>query len=279
MNGRRADHLTSAALAWLEARDPDRPFFLFLNYYDPHSPFAPPRKTRKAFLPPGTRPADMPDGPEKFTAFYDAEILFMDQEIGKVLAFLEASGVANDTVVVVTADHGDMLGDAGRWGHGTSLSEGEVRIPLLFKSAGSSAPIGEDDVLVQQVDVMPMILDDLGLPAPAAIQGGVPGQIHRPIVSEVNPLPAMSKKGDWRAIHSGELKFLWNSLGNHRLYDLASDPGERSNLYRRRAKDAKRLEEELLSYLASLPPPGDAGPEREVDSATIEALKGLGYIE
>jgi len=172
----------------------------------------------------------------------------MDREIGKVLAFLEASGVANDTVVVVTADHGDLLGDAGRWGHGTSLSEAEVRIPLLFKSAGSSASIGEDDTPLQQVDVMPMILDDLGLPVPAAIQGGVPGRIHRPIVSEVSPLRVLSKEGDWRAIHSGELKFLWNSLGNHRLYNLVSDPGERSNLYRRRAKDAKRLEEELLSY-------------------------------
>jgi choline-sulfatase len=221
----------------------------------------------------------MPDGPEKFTAFYDAEILFMDREIGKVLAFLEASGVANDTVVVVTADHGDMLGDAGRWGHGTTLSEPEVRIPLLFKSADSSAPTGEDDAPLQQVDVMPMILDDLGLPAPAAIQGGVPGRIHRPIVSEVHPLLTASDGGDWRAIHSGELKFLWNSLGNHRLHNLVSDPGERTNLYRRRAKDAKRLEEELLSYFASLPPPGNAGPEREVDSATSEALKGLGYID
>jgi arylsulfatase A-like enzyme len=221
----------------------------------------------------------MPDGPEKFTAFYDAEILFMDQEIGKVLAFLEASGVANDTVVVVTADHGDMLGDAGRWGHGMFLTEAELRIPLLFKSADSSASIGEDDSPLQQVDVMPMILDDLGLPAPASIQGGVPGRIHRPIVSEVNPLPTMSSEGNWRAIHSGELKFLWNSLGNHRLHNLVSDPGERSNLYRHRAKDAKRLEEELLSYLASLPLPGDAGPEREVDSATIEALRSLGYTD
>jgi arylsulfatase A-like enzyme len=279
LNGRRADDLTGAALAWLKERDSDRPFFLFMNYYDPHSPFSPPRETRKAFFPPGTRPVDMPDGQEKRTALYDAEILFMDREIGKLLAFLEASGVEDDTVVVVTADHGDLLGEAGIWGHGMSLREAEVRIPLLFKHAGSPASAVEDDAPVQQVDVMPMILDELGLPAPVAIQGGVPGRIDRPIVSELTPLPAVSKAGDWRAIYSGELKFLWNSLGNHQLYDLVSDPGEQFNLYPRRENDAKRLEEELLSYFASLPPPGDAGPVREVDSATSEALKGLGYID
>jgi len=265
LNGRRADDLTRAALDWLKEREPGRPFFLFMNYYDPHSPFSPPRETRKAFFPPGTRPVDMPDGQEKRTALYDAEILFMDREIGKVLAFLEASGVADGTVVVVTADHGDMLGDAGIWGHGMSLREAEVRIPLVFKSTGSSASTGVDDAPLQQVDVMPMILDELGLPAPVAIQGGVPGRIDRPIVSELTPLPSVSKAGDWRAIYSGELKFLWNSLGNHQLYDLVSDPGERTNLYVQRANDAKRLEGVLLGYFDSLPLPGDAGPVREVD--------------
>lgn len=276
-DGRRADSVTDAALRWVE-RSAGRELFLFLNYYDPHGPYSPPEPYLSRFLAPGTRPSEgLPKG-EELQARYDAEILFMDEHIGRLVAGLRAAGIYEDALILVTADHGELLGEQGRLGHGQHLTQAEIHIPFFVRYPRGREGPRRVDSPVQLTDVVPMVTRALGLPPPSGIQGGVPPSIGHPVVAEVYPLPFDSPEGDWRALFDGSWKLLWNSQGRHGLYDLGQDPGERANLAGRNSERVARMASLLDRYLASLPRPGAAGPPRELDAATREALKALGYV-
>jgi arylsulfatase len=276
-DGRRAHSVTDAALRWIE-RTPGRALFLFLNYYDPHGPYAPPEPYLSRFLAPGVRPSEgVPKG-EELQARYDAEIFFMDEHVGRLLAGLRTAGIYEDALVLVTADHGELLGEQGRLGHGQHLTQAEIHIPFFVKYPRGGPSPRKVDSPVQLTDVVPMVTEALGLPAPSGIQGGVPPSIGHPVVAEVYPLPFESPEGGWRALFDGPWKLLWNSKGRHGLYDLGRDPGERSNLAARDPARVARMSALLDRYLASLPRPGAAGPPRELDAATRDALKALGYV-
>jgi len=276
-DGRRAESVTDAALRWVE-RSPGRERFLFLNYYDPHGPYSPPEPFLSRFLAPGIRPSEgMPEGGE-LAARYDAEVLYMDHQIGRLLEGLRAADIYDDALIVVTADHGELLGEQGRVGHGQHLTEPEIHIPFFVKhprGRGAGQRAGRP---VQLTDVLPIVARAVGLPVPAGIQGGPPPVTGHPVVAEVYPLAFDGPEGDWRALFDGAWKFLWNSKGKHALYDLARDPDERENLVGRETERARRMAGLLDKYLASLPRPGAAGPARELDAATREALKALGYV-
>jgi arylsulfatase A-like enzyme len=263
VNGRLASEVTTAALRFLE-EDRDRPFFLFLNYFDPHGPYEAPSPYGGTY---GAEPGDR----------YDEEILYMDHHIGRLFEGMEKLGLLEDCLIVVTADHGELLGEHGKMGHGTTLFEEEVRVPFLVKYPGNEVAPGRTDRPVHHVDVLPIILDRLGLPLPSGGQGGVP-PVEHPLLAELDTLSFMSDEGDFRALYLGRYKLLWNSLGNHALYDLATDPGEERNLSQtdpERTTSSIRL---LEKYLASLPEPGEAGPPRTLDEETLEALRSLGYV-
>ena len=99
-----------------------------------------------------------------------------------------------------------------------------------------------------------------------------------PMIAEVYPLPYRSEAGDWRAWYQGQLKYLWNSNGNHALYDLLEDPRTRNNLYAERKDQGDRLGTALTRYLEALPQPAAEDMEEvELDAETLEALKSLGY--
>jgi arylsulfatase A-like enzyme len=163
-------------------------------------------------------------------------------------------------------------------GHGESLSEPELHVPFLVKyPAGEKAP-GRSDAPVQTLDVFALILERLGLPRPPEAQAGVPPAVGHPLVAEVETLPFASPDGDWRALYDKHHKFLWNSKGNHQLFDLEVDPGEEVNLVARAPERAKKMDELLNRYLASLPRPGAAGPPAALDEETLRTLKSLGYV-
>jgi arylsulfatase A-like enzyme len=276
-NGRTADRVTAAATRWLE-RTRGRTFLLFLNYFDPHGPYAPPDPFAHAFLEPGTKiPEGIPAG-KTLVALYDAEIAFMDQHIGRLLDRLREIGLYDDTLILVTADHGELLEEHGKVGHGEDLYQPEIHVPLFVKYPRREvAPARRADP-VQLTDVLPLILDSSKVAVPAGIQGGLPPRVGHPIVAEVSPLPFSSRAGSWRALFDGEVKFLWNSRGDHRLYDLARDPGETTNLASREPERARRMATLLEKYLASLPRPGAAGPPVTLDDETRRALRSLGYV-
>ncbi len=276
-NGRLAEDVTSAAVRWIE-RSREKEFLLFLNYYDPHGPYAAPEPFAHAFLAAGAKLSEgIPRGDE-LIARYDAEIMYMDHHIGALLERLKELRLYDETLIVVTSDHGELLGEHGKIGHGQTLYQEELRIPLFVKHPRGEAASGRSGATVQLTDILPLVLRALHLPAPPGIQGGLPPRVGHPIVAEVYPPPLNSPEGHWRAIYDGAFKFLWNSKGVHHLYDLATDPGEKVDLVKRQPQRAVGMEALLLRYLESLPRPGDAGPPRELDEETRRALRSLGYV-
>ena len=234
VNGRPADDVTRVAREFIERSD--EPFFLFLNYYDPHSPYLDPTRDpgfRPEFLqqvcPPGVDPNQL-EANELQIMLYDHELAFTDHHLGKLLDYLKEEGLYERTWIIVTADHGELqndplFGESGLWGHGNSLSQAEIHIPLIVKEPGTAGRKGRDSSLVQQTDVLPTILARLGIAVPPGVQGGVLGASH-PIVAEAITLPFMgnSSRKDWR--HQGDWRVLIDSedpryAGNGPLRPLA----------------------------------------------------------
>ena len=123
-------------------------------------------------------------------------------------------------------------------------------------------------------------LDRLGLPIPSDIQGSPPAELEHPIVVESRTLPEFMPDGDWSAIIDADgHKFIWNSKGDHMLFDLNADPDEQNNLWSADNARAQAMNRAMTDYLAGLPAPGDAGPRKQIDPRTQEQLKGLGYLE
>jgi arylsulfatase A-like enzyme len=245
VNGRLASEVTTAALAFLENVGGD-PFFLFLNYFDPHGPYQAPAPFGGTF---GLEPGDR----------YDEEILYMDHHIGRLVDGMERLGIFDDTLIVVTADHGELLGEHGKMGHGATLYEEEIRVPFLVKFPGREVPPGRRDEARHHVDILPLVL-----------QGSSGGA---PLLSEVRPLPFMSAEGAWRALYFDHRKLLWNSLGQHALFDLESDPEEETP-----SDETASAVAALERLVASLPPPGKPGPATTLDEETLKALRSLGYV-
>ncbi len=272
--GRRATEITDRAIGWLAGTE--EPFLLFLNYFDPHAPYAPPPRFARSFLPPGVSPD--PTALRQAPALYDGEIRYTDDELGRLFRWLRERGLWERTLVVVTADHGELLGERGDWGHERWLWEPLVHVPLLVKPAGPGRPGRRETGPVSLVDVLPLVLRELGLPAPAGVQGEAPPAVRRELLAEVNPIGNESDTGKWRARWDGSFKFLTSTLGERHLYDLALDPGEARNLVLRDAESAEAQAAALERAFASLPPPpADAAPV-QVDDRTRELLRELGYL-
>ncbi|HED65717.1 MAG TPA: hypothetical protein ENJ09_09205 [Planctomycetes bacterium] len=282
LNGRTAEDITDHAIAFVDAHA-DEPFFLFLNYYDPHSPYTVQPDYIRTFW---SGPLPPPKDSWEWTlAKYDAEIRYTDEHFGRLLDHLRSAGLYDKTWIVLTSDHGELMGEMNMAGHGDSLSQPEIHIPLIVKEPGPTPRQGIDDTPVQQVDILPTVLDALGLPHPPDVQGRSLTRHEHPIVSEVYPLPFMndaSRKpwrqlGDWKSIVEGKWKFVWGSRGRNLLFDLEADPHEYRNVLADHPDIAASLEAKLESYFASLPAPGEA-PEVEVGREDLEALKGVGYL-
>jgi arylsulfatase A-like enzyme len=280
-NGRLAEQVTASAVTWIkQSRKKD--FFLFLNYFDPHAPCIPPEGFMTAFLAKDIKSYEKQlskeEDRELQNALYDAEILYMDDHIGQLLKELKGYNLYENTWIIVTADHGELLGEHGKFGHGQYLYQEELHIPLFMKHPGGEVPASQSSVRVQLTDILPIILKRLEIPVPSGIQGDVPPQTSHPILAEVYPLPLDSNDGDWRAIFEGDFKFIWNSKGRHQLFNLANDPAETVNLAERESRRAARMLSEMNRYLLKLPGPGPATPPKELDENTRKALKSLGYV-
>jgi arylsulfatase A-like enzyme len=272
--GRRAREITDAAIEWLATTR--EPFFLFLNYFDPHTPYAPPPEYARRFLPPGVVPD--PRSQRQAPALYDAEIRYADDELGRLLGWLRDRGVWERTLVVVTADHGELLGERGDWGHERYLWEPLVRVPLVVKPPGPDRLGRREARPVSLVDVLPLVLRELGLAEPPGVQGEAPPATRRELLAEVNPIGG-SETGDWRARWDGRFKYLSSTLGDRYLFDLTADPRETRNLVSREPERAERAAQALERAFAALPPaPADARPV-EVDAETRALLRNLGYLE
>lgn len=285
-NGRRAGSVTLRALEWLERRPGDRPFFLFLNYFDPHAPYRPP----VSFLKELRRSAPGPSGPKagargsKTIDRYDAEIRAMDHHLGRLLDALRRKGLYERTWILVTGDHGELLGEHGEFGHGQGLWEPEIRIPFVLKDAGPEPRTGRREALVQLNDVPALLRERLGLPEPEGGEEGAELLARRgereAAFAQLFPAPQEGRRArEWRALVQGRHKLLLRVGGPQRLFDLRSDAAEEQNLWSRQPERSRALHERLEALRAALPAPPRPGDERRIDAETRRALRELGYLE
>lgn len=210
-----ADVVIDTALEWLAARDAQKPFFLWVHLYEPHFPYSAPSG---------------PDFGSSDIDRYDTEIAYADAQLARLLAKLDAN-----TIVVVTADHGDEFGEHGIRFHARSLYNQVVRIPLLVRAPGAKPSV--IDTPVSLVDVMPTLLDLAGVTSPAGLNGvSLAPAIHgepappRPILVEL--LPDAQIKRDMAAVISAPWKAIWDREANAwSLYNLSDrdDRDDRDN--------------------------------------------------
>ena len=248
--------ITDRAIDFLRQRDPARPFFLFVSYLDPHSPshlcepywsmFDP----EKMPLPPTFRadPAKSatsaanrhevndPKIVKAMTAAYYAKVTMVDDNVGRLLGQLKALGLDDRTMVVFTADHGNMLGDLNRWFKG-AMYEGSTRIPLLMKAPAAGAYAAHFNRgavvsnLVESIDVMPTLCEIAGMPLPAA---GIQGRSLTKLVAggDAGWKDCAYAERNSMMVRTPRYKLIVDprGRGTRELYDLTTDPGETRDL-------------------------------------------------
>ena len=270
---RRAAEVEERAGPWIERTTREgRAFFAWVHFYDPHSPYSAP-------APYGTRYAKSP---------YDGEVAYTDAILGRLLARLDRIGVANQTLVVLTSDHGEALGDHKEEEHGFFVYESVIEVPLIIRLPGRIPRAVRAKTEARSIDLLPTILDYAG--ASAAAPPGLPG---RSLVRAIDaPQTADAQVVSYSETLFPRLHFGWSDLRSVRmggwkyiqaprpeLYNIERDPGERTNLYAAEGRRAASLRSRLLDTLGGSPETavvGVAAPK--LDAATMERLASLGYV-
>lgn len=265
---RAADRVTDAAVRLLGEVPAGEPYFLWVHYYDPHAPYAPPPD----FLAGAAGDA------------YQGEIAFMDSEIGRLLAAARARGAGTEPLVVALGDHGESLGEHGEDTHGLFLYDATVRIPLIV--SGASVPPGTRvREIASAVDVAPTILDLLGCGTAKDMQGeslvalvhGRPREGARRGVYLETFLPRYSYGwSELFAIRTDGMKFV--RAPRPELYDLSADPGETRNLLATDRARGVPLERELLRLEEGIASDEASRAATAADPETEKRLAALGYV-
>jgi arylsulfatase A-like enzyme/thioredoxin-like negative regulator of GroEL len=264
---RNAGITVDHALAWLNAQPAQstKPFFVWLHFYDAHQPYVPPPAEFQRQYPGDT---------------YDAEIAYMDQQLGRFVNAVKKKSPAQNTLFVVLSDHGEGLGQHGEYQHGIFLYDSTVRIAWVM--AGPGVPAG---VRVSQqartIDLLPTVLDLLGGKASPAVQGTslVPAFTGKPVATEYSYEETMYPKFimNWaplRGIHTDD--WMYVRAPKPELYDLKNDPAELHNVIDAHPKEYRELDKQLKLLI------GNNGMEKvvsqQMDPQTMERLRSLGYL-
>lgn len=279
--GRPGNEVSNLAISAIEHAD-EKPFFLFLNYFDPHDPYDGHGTSWEQFLKPG------PDfARSKVLAEYDAEILFMDEQIGRVFDELKRRKLYDQSWVVVTSDHGEHFGEHGLEGHGFSLYEAVVRGVLIVKPPKGVALAIDPRTYAQSVDVMPTLLRGLGIEPPTPIEGEALDQVTHPIVTELYRSAGNVRwKGErfrreLRAIYDGDYKLLLSTKDDDPdagLFDIRSDPGETTDLRAEKPDVVKSIVARFDAWSEGRAP---LAQERaaDLDIETRRQMEALGYLD
>lgn len=303
--------------AWLRDRRTAAPAGVFLHYLEPHLPFHPVEPWKSRFLPRGVNRrkvdqvnldawaylaghAKMTDEDfEIFVALYDAEIAYLDHRLGELFGMLDDHRLLDDSLVVVTADHGENLGEHGLLDHQYSVHEPLLDVPLLVKGPGATDG-GVSAALVQSFDVFATFVRAAGAQDPAAAERdavpfpGPQGRARTHLFAEYlqpQPDPRVLESrfpgfdaSPWdRALSTARnerFKYVLSSRGEEELFDLQLDPGERANVIREHPTAAEELRGALRKRF------GADGPRDDGDGPGVEALDGelrrrleaLGYL-
>jgi len=331
---RRADATTAAALRTLAETDPERPVFAWVHYIDPHVPYHPRPELARRFDP-GYRgpyrlhfgwqprtgdsgdgyrayPADLPKpvatlanplSPrenEHVRRLYAGDVRETDAALRRLVTAFRRRH--EDAAVVVTADHGESLGEGGFYfDHGEYASEAELRVPLAIAPGGPDAGAGRCAARVSLVDLAPTLVELLGVPAPSAFEAQWEGRSLGPCLrgDPLPPAPLFAESGRsfhpdlvperrrntvagrFRAVVLGDWKLVWTPFAPedaaYALHDLARDPDESENHYRPDHPVVPELHAHLEDWLARATDDPDA-PEPPLDPEDARLLRELGYL-
>jgi arylsulfatase A-like enzyme len=296
------------ARAWI-GENGDEPFFAVIHTYEPHTPYTHDELAR-GLSPGGLRAPFTLDvvrrlqsgervltaaETEYVAALYDSDLANADRYVGEFLKFLDERGLARDTLVVVTSDHGEELGEhdpAYIGDHGHSLFDTLLRVPLILRDPTLAAAPARIATQVRLVDVLPTIADRMGVP----IEVPVHGASLLPLIEgrETLDRPALigwnSKGPPLLGLREGGYKYVARIPGAPgagaqkrqpacQLYDLKADPAERENLCATHAKLVAALQATLNEHSAGLDLRQDLPGAEKVDERLVERLRSLGYVE
>ena len=280
------------ALRVLESPDP-RPLFLFLHTYEIHLPYTP-KPALLERLDPGyegafRRAVDLGTirtlnetggslserDARRVRAAHDAELMSVDDAFGRLAR--ELARRRRPSILVVTSDHGEELGEHGRmaW-HGHTLFDELLLVPWLMKLPGGEGAGLAIDLPVRGIDVAPTLLDLLGLPPPAEFQGRSLAPLVRG--GRLEELPALFQRSRFEEAETSIEGIRWRGWKLHagRLFDLRNDPAERVDRSLEAAATRTELERRMAETLASGAPAAAAG--LELDAEAAEQLRALGYL-
>ena len=317
------------ARSWLDVFGPSMRFFMFVHTYEAHSPYEirdyEARRTVER-LDPGYRgrfengyraglvemahnngkyllgPQDL----KHLAALYAGGLQYLDRLLADFMRHLATLPFAENTVVIITSDHGEEFGEHGKLGHGETIYEGAIHVPLAFYWPGVIEP-GVSDVPVRVMDIMPTILDIVGLDSPSGLDGRsllplITGENERgpapPVYSEVRYAPFAEQKMqegrclpagltetcevNLRTVRTERFKLIASKqTGFEAFFDLDHDPGERVDVRTKFPEELARHRALLDAYDADSAPreTQDApGPEPTLDSETEKRLRALGYV-
>ncbi len=256
---RDAAAVTKAARAWLD-RNRSAPVFAFLHFYDLHAPYTPPIAT-------GAEPAIGP---------YDLELAYVDQVLGRFKAALQSNGLWDKSLVIVTADHGESLGDHGEPGHGYAIYNSTMHVPFIVHWPGGKSYPRRVSEPAGLIDLAPTVLDVLRVKVPPAFKGvSLLATRERTIYGE-SPFAKGVGNEPLRSLVSGPYKYI--DAPTAEMYDLVKDPRELVNLLPARARDASPLKARLAALTAAYPSTNDRNVSPPVSDSRREMLRSLGYI-
>ncbi|MCK9460805.1 MAG: sulfatase-like hydrolase/transferase [Proteobacteria bacterium] len=305
----RAQFVSDDVIAWLDKRPKEKRFFLYVHTIDPHVPYMPPREYRAKYdddpytgpVEP-TRTAELLEkikvgairlslrDKQRLEALYDGEISYHDDHLARMFEAFEGAGLLDDSLVVITSDHGEEFFDHGSVGHGHSMYEELLHVPLIIRPPSAGAQTARrTDVEVGLVDVLPTACEILAVPCPEEIEGrsllpllrGGAGDFPRAVFSEF--------LDGQRAARMGRLKLIVRGSSTT-LFDLAADPGETRDLSDAQPIALAFMREQLGAHLGRFIEAGGAGetgaaPKKHhasedvrIDAATRAQLEALGYM-
>jgi len=278
--------VADVALNWLEkdwlgkdqlAKNSQKKFFLWMHLYDPHFPYHPPEPYAREY-------AAQP---------YDGEIAFADEQVGRLLRFLKEKGIYQNTVIVLCGDHGESLGEHGEKTHGFFIYNATMHVPLIIRlpdnrlSEKAAARTVADPVSL--VDIMPTVLEAIGLQVPSQVQG-------RSLLREIRPdpsapdAPANRERTLYGETFLPRIHFNWSELRasentkyhfidapRPELYDLTKDPGEVNNLFAEKKAVAEEMRSKLVGMIRDYSAGKELAEKTGLDPALMERLKSLGY--
>jgi arylsulfatase A-like enzyme len=295
----KGEEINEEFFTTLDQRTANAPFFAFLNYMDAHFPYIPPAPYDRKF--PGKTSTLSVDDLEReqyaiagggdvsadyrpyCVSQYDGGIAYLDAQLGQIVAGLKQRNLYDNTMVVITSDHGEAFGERRRVQHGNSPYQNLLHVALLIKYP-KGARKGAETEPVSLIDVAPTILNVAGFPVPGTMQGFSlldAAALHgRKLFSETFPCPVLQAPDcagcSARTVVSWPFKYIAFSTGKKQLFNLEADPDENRELAGAATPETAQLSDGLDRWVKTIP--AQARQRKTIPPEEMKRLKSLGYV-